>query len=74
MIPASVVEQKKARETFEKEKRAGRATALVEHVKGNNFKCKVYPIPANSTKKIRLVYTAGLNASEDANRLVYIYI
>merc|ERR1712142_778022 len=45
------------RVTFEKEVRAGRSAAIVEHVKGNNFKFRVYPIPASGTKRVSLTYT-----------------
>lgn len=48
------VEKTKGRETFEQIVRRNVDPALLEQTQGNNFRARVYPIPARGTK--RLVY------------------
>eukprot|EP01119_Soliformovum_irregulare_P011528 TRINITY_DN2904_c0_g1_i4.p1 TRINITY_DN2904_c0_g1~~TRINITY_DN2904_c0_g1_i4.p1 ORF type:complete len:1168 (-),score=440.41 TRINITY_DN2904_c0_g1_i4:11-3514(-) len=67
LLPASIVEKEKARVTFEKEVRSGGATSLVEHVKGNSFKARIYPIPSHGTKQVQLTYTHDLPSSEEGH-------
>jgi Ca-activated chloride channel family protein len=67
MIPASIVEKEQARVAFEKEVRSGGSASLVEHVKGNSFKIRVYPIPSKGTKQVTVSYTNELLSSGSNN-------
>lgn len=59
--PASVVEREKARVVFEEVVRRGVDPGLVEWSKGNNFTTRVYPIPANGTKRVVLGWDEPLS-------------
>jgi hypothetical protein len=63
MVDGSVVEKTKGRVVFEKIVRAGIDPGLVEWVKGNNFKTRVFPIPARGSRTIRVEYVADLLTS-----------
>ena len=56
LVDGVVVEKDKARQVFEKEVRKGVDPGIVEWVKGNNFKTRVYPIPARGTRTIKVSY------------------
>jgi hypothetical protein len=58
MVDGVVVEKKKARVVFEKIVRRGIDPGLVEWVKGNNFKTRVYPIQPGGTRTISLSYVS----------------
>jgi tetratricopeptide (TPR) repeat protein len=56
MVDGVVVEKKKGRVVFEKIVRQGIDPGLVEWVKGNNFKTRIYPIPAKGSRTISVRY------------------
>ena len=56
-----VVKKEKARVAFETETRRRVDPGLVEHVKGNLYRTRIYPLPANGTRTIRLSYTTPLS-------------
>jgi len=58
MVDGVVVEKDKGRQVFEKEVRRGIDPGLVEWVKGNNFKTRVFPIPPQGTRTIMVRYLA----------------
>lgn len=60
LVDGVVVPKEEARIAFEKEVRRGVDPGLVEQVKGNLYKTRVYPIPANGTRTVRVVYNAPL--------------
>ncbi|MDH4128113.1 MAG: VIT domain-containing protein [Spirochaetota bacterium] len=60
MVDGVVVEKQKARQVFEKIVRQGIDPGLVEWVKGNNFKTRVFPIPANGTRTIMVKYVSDI--------------
>lgn len=57
---AVVVEKEKARVAFESTVRQRIDPALLEKTKGNNYKTRVYPIPAKGYKRVVLVYQEEL--------------
>ena len=61
-----VVPKEKARVAFETEQRRGADPGLVESVKGNVYRTRVYPVPANGTRKVKLRFTAPLSVSGDS--------
>jgi hypothetical protein len=63
---AVVVEKAKGREVFESIVRRGIDPGLLELTKGNNFKSRVYPIPAKGYKHILVAYEHELINSGQA--------
>ena len=55
-----VVPKDEARIAFEAEVKAGVDPGLVEHVKGNVWKTRLYPIPAQGARTIRVEYVTPL--------------
>jgi hypothetical protein len=55
-----VVEKEKGRRTFESIVRRRVDPALLEMTKGNNFRARVFPIPANGYKRIVIGYEEAL--------------
>ncbi|MCR5413193.1 MAG: DUF2135 domain-containing protein [Kiritimatiellae bacterium] len=60
MVPSVAVPKEQARVAFETEQRRGVDPGLAEAVKGNVFQTRVYPVPANGSRKIRVDYVAPL--------------
>ena len=60
MIDGVVVEKHKGREVFEAVVRQGVDPGLIEWTKGNNFKTRIFPIPAGGTRTIRVEYVSEL--------------
>ena len=60
MTDGVVVKKEKARVAFEEEVKKGVDPGLVEHVKGNAYRTRVYPIPANGARHIRVDYVTPL--------------
>lgn len=52
--PAVPVPKAKGREVFEAIERRGADPALLEQTAGNQFKLRIYPIPAQGTRRVRL--------------------
>ena len=60
-----VVEKEKARKVFEEIVRRQVDPGLVEKVQGNQFKTRVYPLPAKGTRRIRLGFEQTLKPLDD---------
>ncbi|MEZ0264332.1 MAG: VIT domain-containing protein, partial [Phycisphaerae bacterium] len=71
LVDAVTIEKEKARVVFETEVRKGIDPGIVEKVKGNNFRTRVYPIPAKGTRTIRVQYVSDLVATK-AGSLSYV--
>ncbi|MFN8284435.1 MAG: VIT domain-containing protein [Chitinophagales bacterium] len=56
----SIVDKEKGRKTFERIVRQNVDPGLLEMTKGNNFRARVYPIPAKGTKTIVVAYEQEL--------------
>lgn len=71
MRPAVPVEKAKGRQVFEAIERRGVDPALLETTQGNNFKLRVYPIPAQGIRRVqvRLAQTLDRAAGQWAYRL-----
>ncbi|WP_296620784.1 VIT domain-containing protein [Marivirga sp.] len=65
-----VVEKEKATQAFEAVSRRRIDPGLVEVSKGNNFKARIYPIPAKGYKKAILSFEQELTSADNNN---YIY-
>jgi hypothetical protein len=73
MTDGVVVEAPEARIAFETEVRRGVDPGLVEWVRGNNFRTRVFPIPARGRRTIALEYLTDLVMSTMAGRRDAIY-
>jgi len=60
LVEADVVEKQRAREIFEVLRHEKRDPGLLEWMGGNIFQARVYPIPPNSEKRIKITYTQVL--------------
>ena len=61
-----VVEKEKARQTFEAIERQNIDPGILEKTKGNNYKTRIYPIPANGYRKIKITYEEILPGENDS--------
>ncbi|MBN1798154.1 MAG: DUF2135 domain-containing protein [Spirochaetales bacterium] len=60
LVDGVAVEKDRGRQVFEKIVRQGIDPGLVEWVKGNNFKTRIFPIPAHGTRTVRVSYLTDL--------------
>jgi len=60
LVDGSIVDREKGQQVFEKIVRQGIDPGLVQWVKGNNFKTRVFPIPANGSRTVSVKYVADL--------------
>lgn len=66
-----ILDREEARRLYESIVRQRRDPALLEYMDRNTFRARVYPIPANGDKRIRLEYTELLNKTNSLCRYVY---
>lgn len=71
LVEADVVEKQRAREIYEIILRERRDPGLLEWTGGNIFKARVFPIPANAEKRIKIVYTQVLPLRANQYRYSY---
>jgi tetratricopeptide (TPR) repeat protein len=62
IVDGVVVEREKARVIFETEVRKDlkKDPGLVEHVKGNVFRTRVYPLPARGSRQVKVTFVSDL--------------
>jgi Ca-activated chloride channel homolog len=66
MVDGVAVEKHEARRIFESIVRRGIDPGLVQWTKGNNFQTRVFPIPANGSRTVRVQYVTELIGGKDA--------
>lgn len=66
VVDGVIVGKDEARVAFETEVRKGVDPGIAEWVRGNNFKTRVYPIPAGGTREVRVRYVHALIGSAEA--------
>jgi Ca-activated chloride channel homolog len=69
--PAELLDAAKARTIYEDIVRKMKDPALLEYVERDLFKVRVYPIPANGTKRVKLSYNEVLKTDAGLCRYVY---
>jgi len=62
--PAVPIEKERGRQILEAEERRRIDPALLEQTQGNNFKLRIYPIPARGTRTVELKYAAMLSRQQ----------
>ncbi|MBQ9394224.1 MAG: hypothetical protein IJU23_01750, partial [Proteobacteria bacterium] len=60
MMDAQVVDKQNARMAYENEVKKGVDPGLVEQMKGNAYRTRIYPIPAQGGRRVRVEYTTPL--------------
>lgn len=60
LLKAVVVPKERARVAFETETRHRVDPGLVEHLRGNLYRTRIYPLPPEGERRIRLTYTTPL--------------
>ncbi len=71
LVEADIVEKQRAREIYETILREKRDPGLLEWTGGNLFKARIFPILANSQKRIKITYTQVLPLRGDRFRYSY---
>lgn len=69
LVDGVPVEKNRARQIVESEIRRGVDPGLLEQTKGNNFRTRIYPLPAGGTRTVRITYVQDLASDKDV--LVY---
>lgn len=73
LVEGVVVEKERARISFEQEVRRGIDPGLVEWVKGNNFRTRVWPIPGGGTRTVRVEYLSSLITEGNGGDVTALY-
>ena len=71
MVPGVVVPKEEARVAFENEKRQGVDPGIVEHVKGNVWKTRIYPLMPNTPRKAMVAYIVADEVTVKDTKKVY---
>ena len=64
MVPGVVVEKEAARTAFENEKRKGVDPGVVEHVKGNVWRTRIYPLNPNTPRRASVSVIEPISGGE----------
>ncbi|MES2983070.1 MAG: VIT domain-containing protein [Verrucomicrobiota bacterium] len=67
MVDGVIVPKERARVAFETETRRNVDPGLVEHVKGNLYRTRIFPLPANGERRIRLKYLTPLTTAQNGD-------
>jgi len=70
-LKGEILEKEKARQIYEDIVRRLKDPALLEYIDRNTFKARVYPIPANGEKRIKLRYSEIIKCDSGICRYVY---
>ena len=65
MVDGVAVEKERARIIYEQEIHKRVDPGLVEHVAGNAFRTRLYPIPANGTRSVKIEYVTQVEQGKD---------
>ena len=66
---AEVVERQRARKVYESFLHRKQDPALLEKKAGNQFRARIFPIPARADKEIKIAYSQALPSLKDPYRL-----
>ena len=64
IVDASLVEKQKARVVFEEEVRKGVDPGLLEQVRGNQFRTRIWPLPARGRRSVKVEYVSALDTRD----------
>jgi len=69
--PGEILDSSKARSIYEGIVRRMKDPALLEYMGRGAFKCRIYPLPANGDRRIKLSYSQVLKRDHGRGRYVY---
>ena len=72
LVDGVVVKKEKARVAFETETRQRVDPGLVEHVKGNLYRTRIYPLPPNGARTVRLSYSTPLALARNGDAALFL--
>ena len=72
LVDGVVVKKEKARVAFESETRRRVDPGLVEHVKGNLYRTRIYPLPPNGVRTVRLAYSSPLALAPNGDAALFL--
>ena len=72
MVPGVVCEKEAARTAFENEKRRSVDPGLVEHVRGNVWRTRIYPLSPNVPRKAKVAYIVARDTPSVADGTVVV--
>ena len=64
LVDASLVEKERARVVFEAEVRKNVDPGLIERIEGNQFRTRIWPLPAKGTRTIKVTYVSALTRQD----------
>lgn len=64
LVDGVIVPKKQARQILETEERKGADPGLLEQVQGNIYQTRIYPIPADGSRTVKVFYTSKLSVAE----------
>ncbi len=67
LVDGVVVKKEKARVAFEAETRRRIDPGIVEHIKGNLYRTRIFPLPPHGNRTIRLSYTMPLPSAPNGD-------
>ncbi|KOR30111.1 hypothetical protein TI03_00320 [Achromatium sp. WMS1] len=67
MVDGVIVNKEKARVVFETEVRKNVDPGIVEHVAGNLYRTRIYPLPARGTRRISFTYVTTLPVDQQGD-------
>ena len=71
MVDAVAVTKEKARVTLEKEMRRGADPGIVERQRGNQFKTRIFPLPIQGTRTVKIQYVTTATFDVEKGAAVY---
>lgn len=71
LVEGEVTERKEAQARYEAAVRSAHDPALLEWVDGHSYRARIFPIPANGTRRVVLRYIEKLPVIEKKQRYVY---
>ena len=72
LVDGVVVKKEQARVAFETETRRRVDPGLIEHVKGNVYRTRIYPLPPQATRTVRLRYVTELASDAKGDAALYL--
>ncbi len=70
-MPAELLDEKKARNIYERIVRQRRDPALLQHLGQGAYQVRIFPIPPNAERRVRLSYTETLNREGGLSEYTY---
>ncbi len=70
-VKGEVLERQKARQIYESIVRRAQDPGLIEYVDAQLFQARVFPVPANGTQKVELVYSHLVDYDAGTHKYIY---